>query len=124
MSGHIIVKILLCINVCQPVEAQVWDGDTFRIATESGYEKVRISNIDTAEMEARCAYEADLALKAKRRLAQLLQEGEVRIHPEKNDRYGRLLAMVENAHGDIGDRLVKERMARTWTGRREPWCNG
>ncbi len=124
LSGHLIVTILLCLNACKPVEAQVWDGDTFRIASVSGFEKIRISNIDAPEIEARCSFEAGLAQKAKLRLAELLQLGEVRVNTEKIDRYGRILATVENASGDIGDRLVAEGVARTWTGRREAWCRG
>jgi endonuclease YncB( thermonuclease family) len=39
------------------------------------------------------------------------------------DRYGRLLRVVVRDGKSLGDQLVSEGLARTWTGRREPWCS-
>jgi endonuclease YncB( thermonuclease family) len=38
------------------------------------------------------------------------------------DRYGRKLRIVTRGGRSLGDVLVAEGLARTWTGRREPWC--
>ena len=38
------------------------------------------------------------------------------------DRYGRTLAAIRVEGHDVGDILVGEGLARTWAGRREPWC--
>ncbi|WP_375567577.1 thermonuclease family protein [Oceaniradius stylonematis] len=73
-------------------------------------------------MEGRCVFETDLALQAKIRLAQILEGRRVEILRQGTDRYGRTLAAVRVEGQDVGDILVGEGLARTWTGRREPWC--
>ena len=66
-----------------------------------------------------------LAEKAMRRFIQLVNAGpfELRAWPDRDaDRYGRKLrVLLRNGHS-LGDVLVSEGLARTWTGRRQPWC--
>jgi endonuclease YncB( thermonuclease family) len=101
---------------------RVVDGDTFWV----GGDKIRIADIDTPETHPpRCAYEAELGERATRRLAALLDEGPFELAPIAGrdvDRYGRKLRIVVRDGRSLGDRLVSEGLARTWTGRREPWC--
>jgi micrococcal nuclease len=101
---------------------RVVDGDTFWV----GGDKIRIADIDTPETHPpRCAYEAELGEKATRRLAALLGEGPFELAPiggRDVDRYGRKLRIVMRDGRSLGDRLVSEGLARTWTGRRQPWC--
>ncbi len=96
------------------------DGDTFRY----GGEKIRIADIDTPEIAGRCAEESALAARATQRLAVLLAQGPFELQPigRDEDRYGRKLRIVTRGGRSIGDQLVAEGLARTWTGRREPWC--
>jgi micrococcal nuclease len=99
------------------------DGDTIMCDGE----RIRISNIDTAEMppHARCSYEADLAVRAKDRLT-VLMAGQVSIlrdAPRSRDRYGRTLAHITSDGLDVGEVMVAEGLARHWDGRRRPWCN-
>lgn len=122
MNAHIVVTPLLCSSICQPQQIQVWDGDTFRLQVQGDIEKIRIVNIDAPEIEGKCPYETELAQRAKRRLSELLQGGEIEIMREGNDRYRRTLATIRIDGRDAGDILVGEGLARTWTGRREPWC--
>lgn len=96
----------------------VVDGDTFWLRGE----KIRISNIDAPEMAARCEAELQRAIASTLRLAQLLGTGRLQIRREGNDVHGRTLATIRIGGQDIGDRLVAEGLARTWSGRREPWC--
>ena len=98
----------------------VIDGDTFRYAGE----KIRIADIDTPEVRGRCAYETALAARATERLAVLLAAGPFQLEPVERDedRYGRKLRIVTRGGRSIGDQLVSEGLARTWSGRREPWC--
>ncbi|OYX04765.1 MAG: hypothetical protein B7Z15_17375 [Rhizobiales bacterium 32-66-8] len=96
----------------------VVDGDTFWLRGE----KIRISNIDAPEMDAACDAELRLALVSMRRLGELLASGRLYIRREGLDRNGRTLATIAIDGEDIGDQLVAEGLARTWTGRREPWC--
>lgn len=99
----------------------VVDGDTFWFEGE----RVRVADIDTPEMQGRCPYESQLALRARDRLRALLNEGSFDLRPigtRNVDQYGRLLRVVVRNGRSLGDTLVSEGLARTWTGRREPWC--
>ena len=100
---------------------RVIDGDTF----DYGGERIRIADIDTPEVNGRCAYETDLAARATARMRTLLRDGPFELHPiagRDEDRYGRKLRIVTRDGRSLGDALVAEGLARTWTGRREPWC--
>ena len=100
----------------------VVDGDTFWL---DGV-KIRIADIDTPEISAPgCDAEYTLGIRARDRLVELLNEGPFaleRIGSRDEDQYGRKLRVVVRAGTSLGDRLVGEGLARTWTGRREPWC--
>ena len=122
MLSHIVVSILLCTASCEPAEIRVWDGDSIRLGTTRLSEAVRIFNIDAPEIEGQCAYETDLALQSKIRLAELLKGQRIEILHQGTDRYGRTLAAIRVEGRDVGDILVSEGLARTWAGRREPWC--
>jgi len=66
-----------------------------------------------------------LGMKATYRLRDLLNEGAFEVRPIGNrdeDRFGRKLRVVVRGGRSLGDQLVSEGLARTWTGRREPWC--
>ncbi|WP_271077897.1 thermonuclease family protein [Aurantiacibacter sp. MUD61] len=95
----------------------VHDGDSIVVERE----RIRLADIDTPELDGRCAYESRLAIRARDRLAQILSDG-FQIHREGEDRYGRTLAIVTVNGRSAGDMLVAEGLARTWSGRREPWC--
>ena len=100
----------------------VVDGDTFWLEGE----KIRIADIDTPEIsEPKCDSEYRLGMKATYRLRDLLNEGafEVRsIGNRDEDRFGRKLRVIVRHGQSLGDQLVSEGLAHTWTGRREPWC--
>jgi len=100
----------------------VVDGDTFWLDGE----KIRIADIDTPEIsEPKCDGEYQLGMKATHRLRDLLNEGAFEVRPIGNrdeDRFGRKLRVVVRGGRSLGDQLVSEGLARTWTGRREPWC--
>jgi micrococcal nuclease len=101
---------------------RVIDGDTF----ETGGMRIRIADIDTPEVLGRCAAESALAARATARLRALLAAGPFELHPLGNghdvDRYGRKLRIVTRGGRSLGDVLVAEGLARTWSGRREAWC--
>jgi len=103
---------------CTPIAT---DGDSVRLCDE----RIRIADIDAPEIQGQCPSERALAIRARDRLAVLLREGEVeyvRVGNRERDRYGRLLRVVVRNGRSIGDQLVAEGLARTWSGRREPWC--
>ena len=100
--------------------AVVIDGDTFRYRGE----KIRIADIDTPEVRGRCARETELAARATARMRELLAAGPFELERvgRDEDRYGRKLRVVTRGGRSLGDQLVAEGLARTWTGRRQPWC--
>lgn len=100
----------------------VVDGDTFWLDGA----KIRIADIDTPEVsQPQCSSEKQLGDRATDRLIELLNAGpfELRaIGDRDTDRYGRKLRVVVRDGQSLGDQLVREGLARTWSGRREPWC--
>ena len=107
-------------QVADASAASIVDGDTFRYRGE----KYRIADIDTPEVKGRCAYESALAARATDRMETLLHQGPFELHSvdRDEDRYGRKLRVVTRDGRSLGDQLVAEGLARTWTGQREPWC--
>ncbi|WPL57891.1 thermonuclease family protein [Qipengyuania profunda] len=114
--------IAAALAVCAPGPRDhcVHDGDTVWLEGE----KIRIADIDTPELNGACEYERALALRARNRLIQLLNAGAFEIARTGQDRYGRTLATLHRSGRSIGAQLVAEGLARTWSGRREPWCPG
>ncbi len=100
----------------------VVDGDTLWIDGT----KVRVADIDAPEVsEPKCASELALGSRATERLIELVNQGpfELQAWPGRDkDRYGRALRVLVRHGRSLGDVLVSEGLARTWTGRREPWC--
>lgn len=110
-------------SICGSVRRTcVVDGDTFWM---DGV-KIRIADIDTPEIgQPQCDREYQLGMKATYRLVELLNAGpfELRtIGDRDEDRFGRKLRVVIRGGRSLGDQLVNEGLARTWSGRREPWC--
>lgn len=101
----------------------VIDGDTFYFRGTT----IRISDIDAPETHPpRCAHEADLGDRATRRLSQLLSAGAFQLARADRDvdKYGRQLRVLIRDGHSIGKILVTEGLARTWSGKRRPWCDG
>lgn len=100
----------------------VVDGDTLW----SEGVKIRIADIDTPEVgEPKCASEKALGERATARLIQLVNAGPFEMQAwqgRDEDKYGRKLRVLVRGGRSLGDILVSEGLARTWTGRREAWC--
>ncbi|MGR9352721.1 thermonuclease family protein [Rhizobium leguminosarum] len=98
------------------------DGDTL---WNDGV-KIRIADIDTPEIShTHCAAEKALGERATVRLMELVNDGPFHILAWRNrdkDRNGRELRVLVRGGRSLGDILVSEGLARTWTGRRQPWC--
>lgn len=99
----------------------VVDGDTFWYRGL----KIRIADINAPELgHPSCAYEAELAEAATRRLTELLNAGPFTLAVEgrETDRYGRALRVVLRGGHSIGEVLEHEGLAEHWHGRRGDWC--
>lgn len=100
----------------------VVDGDTLWI---DGV-KIRVADIDTPEVgEPKCGAEKALGDKATRRFLQLVNAGPFELQAwegRDEDKNGRKLRVLVRNGRSLGDILVSEGLARTWSGRREPWC--
>ena len=108
-------------EVGNPARVYVIDGDTIDHAGT----RIRIADIDTPEVRGHCAYERALAARATSRMRALLAAGPFELHPtgmRDEDIYGRKLRIVTRGGRSLGDQMVAEGLARTWTGQREPWC--
>lgn len=117
-------------NITGPVLARVvdvYDGDTAKVIAEPwpGVEirvSVRLRGIDAPEIRGQCDYEKALAVKARDRLIELIGDS-VLLYDIGPDKYsGRVDADVWAGDVHPAAILVKEGLAREWTGRRESWC--
>lgn len=100
------------------------DGDTIDDVTNKI--RYRIENIDTPETGSRAKSDKERMAgeEAKRRLQDLLQQGDIKVIPGKRklDKYGRHLARIEIDGRDVGEKLISEGLARPYAGgKRENW---
>jgi endonuclease YncB( thermonuclease family) len=73
-------------------------------------------------IDGKCTYERDLAQRAKSRLSELLSAEPFSVSRSGTDRCRRTLATVYlRDRGDVGMVLVRDGLARFWSGRRMPW---
>jgi endonuclease YncB( thermonuclease family) len=100
----------------------VIDGDTVIVRGV----RVRVEGIDAPETHPpRCASEAVLGERATERLIVLMNQGPVALVNDggrDEDRYGRKLRHLMQNGQSLGDQLIREGLARPWTGRKLPWC--
>ena len=115
-----VILAALTLSICPPGPRDncAVDGDTLWLHGE----KIRIADIDAPELRGQCPYETRLARAARDSLVLALNAEPFEVHRTGSDRYGRTLAVLVNSRESIGDMMVTASLARTWSGRREPWC--
>ena len=147
---NFICSMLISINLEATIEIPVWsqlvslcgreehgtvvrviDGDTVIVQTRVGPQTVRLLGIDAPEIRGRCKEESAMAAQASNRLRNLLPpRGKVILVSDvggwSKDRYKRLLARVLHNGSDVGQRLVREGLAKRWSppSPRIVWCGG
>jgi endonuclease YncB( thermonuclease family) len=123
------VVIALCgVAHSEPIERwriRVKDGDTIRLHGETI--NTRLVGFDTPETgppDLRCDEEKVLGERARRRLVELLDAGEIDIEHVGADRYDRPLARLRVNGEDVGAILIRERLAVPYRGRgpKMDWC--
>lgn len=105
----------------------VYDGDTFRAYLPDGKnksERIRLRDVDTAEIQGKCQFEINEAIKARDFVRQYLASaGQVKLKNTGRDKYNRLLADVYVDEVNLSHVLINRGLGREWRGRRESWCN-
>ena len=100
----------------------VVDGDTIWLEGE----KLRPQGFDTPEPQTNLCggdKERKIASKAKERLKQLLNNNTWTVERFGLDRYERTLVTIRINGEDVGDILIRERLARSWPDGHEWWCD-
>jgi endonuclease YncB( thermonuclease family) len=120
-----VVKLDLC-GARQPItddKTCIVDGDTLWLNGVN----IRLKSFDTPESHTNICgsfTEIDLAYAATDRLQELLNGNTWTIETFGMDGTGvRLLATIEIAGEDVGDILIRERLARRWPDGDEFWCS-
>jgi endonuclease YncB( thermonuclease family) len=110
---------------------RIADGDTFeaRVQVWPGIAittKVRLRDIDTPELKARCAGERLKAEAARARLVAILSEGGVELSRVGLDKFGGRIdaAAATRSTPDVSAALLQAGLGRRYSGRRrEGWCS-
>lgn len=107
---------------------KVYDGDTITIASKLPYKKsplyrwsVRIKGIDCPEMKTHNKNEKKVAEIAQSKLSEIILNKRVKLENVSNDKYGRVLADVYYRKLNIGEFMLKNRLAVEYFGKtKEP----
>ena len=109
----------------------VYDGDTFRVDIDSlppivGKNiPIRLNGVDTPEIQGKCQYEKDLALKARDFVRNKLANAkEVKLTKLQRGKYFRVVADVMIDGVSLGRELLENKLAYKYTGgKKSSWCN-
>jgi len=124
---HAVALVALMVTAAWPAAARaevldgdrivIIDGDTVAlpcaVPARGCAEKIRFIDIDAPEsFQPHCDHERAVGLQAKARVAELLRGATVYVERSgRKDRYGRTLANLTTADGDVGAVLLREGLA-------------
>jgi micrococcal nuclease len=109
----------------------VYDGDTFRVDIDSlppivGKNiPIRLNGVDTPEIQGKCQYEKDLALKARDFVRNKLANAkEIMLTKLQRGKYFRVVADVMIYGVSLEQELLDNELAYKYTGgKKSSWCN-
>ena len=109
----------------------VYDGDTFRVDIDSlppivGKNiPIRLNGVDTPEIQGKCQYEKDLALKARDFVRKKLENAkEIKLTKLQRGKYFRVVADVMIDGVSIEQELLENKLAYKYTGgKKSSWCD-
>ena len=109
----------------------VYDGDTFRVDIDSlppivGKNiPIRLNGVDTPEIQGKCQYEKDLALKARDFVRnKLVNAKEIKLTKLQRGKYFRVVADVMVDGVSLEKELLENKLAYKYTGgKKSSWCN-
>lgn len=119
-------------NVIVSRVTNVYDGDTFRVdidqwpALIGKNAPIRINNIDTPELRAKCENEKRLALLAKKFTRDKLQHGDIiELKRLNRGKYFRITADVFIDGESLAEGLLAAGFARVYSGtvKKQSWCH-
>ncbi|KAB7881956.1 thermonuclease family protein [Poseidonibacter ostreae] len=110
----------------------IYDGDTFRVNIK-GYPKIighkmaiRLANVDTPEIKAKCTQERLLARKAKQFTVNFIRNAKVlELKNMKKDKYFRIVAELHsNDNKSLATELIRNDLAVPYFGGKKSknWC--
>jgi endonuclease YncB( thermonuclease family) len=109
----------------------IYDGDTIRVNINNlppiiGQNiRIRLSNIDTPEIKGQCSREKKLALIARDRLRQLVNNAHtIEIHNLQRGKYFRIVADLMLDGQNASDILINENLGVPYKGGKKihSWC--
>ena len=108
----------------------VYDGDTFRVNIDSlppliGKNiPVRLEGVDTPEINGKCQYEKDLALKARDFVRRkLFNATEIKLNDLQRGKYFRIVAKVYIDGVSLEEELLQNGLAYQYNGgKKSNWC--
>ena len=109
----------------------VYDGDTFRVDVDSlppivGKNiPIRLNGVDTPEIQGKCQYEKDLALKARDFVRNKLANAkEIKLNNLQRGKYFRVVADVMIDGVSLEQELLDNALAYKYTGgKKTSWCD-
>ncbi|MDB9864219.1 thermonuclease family protein [Candidatus Thioglobus sp.] len=109
----------------------VYDGDTFRVDIDSlppivGKNiPIRLNGVDTPEIQGKCQYEKDLALKARDFVRNKLANAkEIKLSKLQRGKYFRVVADVYVDGVSLEQELLENELAYKYSGgKKTSWCN-
>ena len=109
----------------------VYDGDTFRVDIDSlspivGKNiRIRLNGVDTPEIQGKCQYEKDLAVKARDFVRNKLANAkEIKLTKLQRGKYFRVVADVMVDGVSLEKELLENKLAYKYTGgKKSSWCN-
>lgn len=119
-------------NVLIDEVTSIYDGDTFRVNIK-GYPKiighkmaVRLANVDTPEIRAKCTQEKLLARKAKQFTVNFIRNAKVlELRNMKKDKYFRIVAELHSDDNkSLATELIRNDLAVPYFGgkKSKDWC--
>jgi micrococcal nuclease len=122
-------------RIVGPIPAQVLnviDGDTVLVRARIWLDqdiktKIRLAGVDAPEISGKCAYERNLAIKARNLVRRLLSGGKAVLSDIRYGKYaGRVVARIQDQNGrDVTQSLVDAGLGRIYDGgARASWCDG
>ena len=109
----------------------VYDGDTFRVDIDSfppivGKNiPIRLNGVDTPEIQGKCQYEKDLAIKARDFVRNKLANAkEIKLTNLQRGKYFRVVANVVIDGVSLEQELLENELAYKYSGgSKSSWCN-